>query len=118
MFWDVMPKKLGGGTTGTLHIGRRVQLCIWLQILQEWIGIAGVTIYANDIFRQSGFTTFKARWLAGINVITYMVSPELPSPRLSLLFFCPPLTDVLPALHLHRRIHPRQTRTPCDALLG
>ncbi|KAL8689193.1 MAG: hypothetical protein Q9218_005077, partial [Villophora microphyllina] len=35
MFWDVMPKKLGGGTSGKLHIGRRVQLVIWLQILQE-----------------------------------------------------------------------------------
>ena len=44
MFWDVMPKAVGGGCTGKLHIGRRVQLVIWLQILQEWIGIAGVTI--------------------------------------------------------------------------
>lgn len=44
MFWDFMPKSLGGGTSGKLHIGRRVQLVVWLQILQEWIGIAGVTI--------------------------------------------------------------------------
>lgn len=44
MFWDVMPKAIGGGSSGPLHIGRRVQLVIWLQILQEWIGIAGVTI--------------------------------------------------------------------------
>lgn len=44
MFWDVMPKWMGGGSTKHLHIGRRVQLAIWLQILQEWIGIAGVTI--------------------------------------------------------------------------
>ena len=44
MLWDVMPKFMGGGCTGQLHIGRRVQLAIWLQILQEWIGIAGVTI--------------------------------------------------------------------------
>jgi hypothetical protein len=27
-----------------LHTGRRVQLVIWLQIMQEWVGIAGVTI--------------------------------------------------------------------------
>lgn len=74
MFWDVMPKAIGGGSTGHLHIGRRVQLVIWLQILQEWIGIAGVTIYANEIFKTSGFTTFKSRWIAGINVITYMFS--------------------------------------------
>lgn len=44
MFWDVMPKAIGGGSSGNLHLGRRVQLVIWLQILQEWIGIAGVTI--------------------------------------------------------------------------
>ena len=44
MLWDVMPKAIGGGSSGQLHIGRRVQLVIWLQILQEWIGIAGVTI--------------------------------------------------------------------------
>lgn len=30
--------------SGKLHTGRRVQLVIWLQILQEWIGIAGITI--------------------------------------------------------------------------
>jgi len=51
-----------------------VQLVIWLQILQEWIGIAGVTIYANDIFLQAGFSGQKARWLAGVNDITYMFS--------------------------------------------
>ena len=30
--------------SGKLHTGRRVQLVIWLQIMQEWVGIAGVTI--------------------------------------------------------------------------
>lgn len=30
--------------SGKLHIGRRVQLVIWLQIIQEWVGIAGVTV--------------------------------------------------------------------------
>ena len=74
MFWDVMPKKIGGGSSGSLHIGRRVQLVILLQILQEWIGIAGVTIYANDIFQQAGYTLQKSRWIAGINDIFYMFS--------------------------------------------
>ncbi len=27
--------------SGKLHTGRRVQLVIWLQIIQEWVGIAG-----------------------------------------------------------------------------
>jgi hypothetical protein len=35
---------LFGTGGGDLHIGRRVQLVIWLQIMQEWVGIAGVTI--------------------------------------------------------------------------
>lgn len=29
---------------GKLHLGRRVQLVAWLQIMQEWVGIAGVTV--------------------------------------------------------------------------
>jgi hypothetical protein len=33
-----------GRGSGDLHTGRRVQLVIWLQIMQEWVGIAGVTV--------------------------------------------------------------------------
>lgn len=36
---------LFGIGSGKLHTGRRVQLVIWLQIMQEWVGIAGVTVY-------------------------------------------------------------------------
>jgi hypothetical protein len=46
---------LFGIGSGKLHTGRRVQLVIWLQIMQEWIGIAGVTVYAPTIFRLAGF---------------------------------------------------------------
>lgn len=28
---------------------------------------------ANDIFQQAGYTSEKARWIAGVNDITYMV---------------------------------------------
>lgn len=35
---------LTGRGSGKLHMGRRVQLVIWLQIMQEWVGIAGVTL--------------------------------------------------------------------------
>lgn len=35
---------LFGIGSGELHTGRRVQLVIWLQIVQEWVGIAGVTV--------------------------------------------------------------------------
>ncbi|KAK9320851.1 general substrate transporter [Lipomyces orientalis] len=60
--------------SGKLHLGRRVQLVVWLQILQEWIGIAGVTVYAPTIFAQAGFSTNKSGWLSGLNNIFYMFS--------------------------------------------
>jgi hypothetical protein len=41
---DKMPTSYTSMLLGRLHIGRRVQLVIWLQIIQEWVGIAGVTI--------------------------------------------------------------------------
>jgi MFS family permease len=63
-----------GQGSGNLHTGRRVQLVIWLQILQEWVGIAGVTIYAPTIFRIAGFDTEKSQWISGLNNIFYMFS--------------------------------------------
>ncbi|KAK9476209.1 sugar transporter STL1 [Lipomyces japonicus] len=65
---------LFGIGSGNLHIGRRVQLVVWIQILQEWIGIAGVTVYAPTIFANAGFTTRKAAWLSGLNNVFYMFS--------------------------------------------
>lgn len=58
----------------TLHIARRIQLVVWLQILQEWVGIAGITVYQQDIFRQAGFGTRKSAWLSGLNNIFYMIA--------------------------------------------
>lgn len=63
-----------GVGSGKLHTGRRVQLVIWLQIMQEWIGIAGVTVYAPTIFRLAGFTAEKSQWISGLNNIFYMFS--------------------------------------------
>lgn len=60
--------------SGKLHTGRRVQLVIWLQILQEWIGIAGITIYGPQIFTIAGISASDRLWVSGINNITYMVS--------------------------------------------
>ena len=59
--------------SGKLHTGRRVQLVIWLQIIQEWIGIAGITIYGPVIFRIAGISTKDQLWVTGLNDITYMV---------------------------------------------
>ena len=58
--------------SGKLHTGRRVQLCIWLQILQEWVGIAGITIYGPTIFTIAGIGSEDRLWISGLNNITYM----------------------------------------------
>ncbi|GAB1197822.1 hypothetical protein APSETT444_007125 [Aspergillus pseudonomiae] len=63
-----------GRGSGNLHIGRRVQLVVWLQIMQEWVGIAGVTVYAPVIFRMAGFDTEKSQWVSGLNNVFYMFS--------------------------------------------
>ncbi|KAI4241985.1 MAG: hypothetical protein L6R42_011133 [Xanthoria sp. 1 TBL-2021] len=65
---------LFGYKSGKLHTGRRVQLVIWLQIMQEWIGIAGVTIYSPTIFRIAGLEKGTIGWVAGLNQITYTLS--------------------------------------------
>ncbi|PLN80732.1 putative MFS monosaccharide transporter [Aspergillus taichungensis] len=63
---------LFGYKTGKLHLGRRVQLVVWLQIMQEWVGIAGVTVYAPTIFSIAGFDSMKSQWVSGLNNIFYM----------------------------------------------
>lgn len=64
---------LFGWGSGKLHTGRRVQLVVWLQILQEWIGIAGITIYGPEIFTIAGISAENRQWVSGLNDITYMV---------------------------------------------
>lgn len=63
---------LFGIGSGELHTARRVQLVIWLQVIQEWVGIAGVTVYAPTIFRIAGFDTVKSNWISGLNNTFYM----------------------------------------------
>lgn len=79
---------LFGIGSGELHIGRRVQLVIWLQIMQEWIGIAGVTIYQPTVFRIAGISNADSGWVSGLNNTIYMVS--IPASALS-LFLLPNL---------------------------
>jgi len=66
-----------GRGDGDLHVSRRVQLSVWLQILQEWAGIAAITVYAPTIFAEAGYGARKAQWLSGLNDITYMISTLL-----------------------------------------
>ncbi|THH33353.1 hypothetical protein EUX98_g809 [Antrodiella citrinella] len=82
-----------GRNDGDLHIARRVQLSIWLQIVQEydvslsftsapfslitsvrWTGVSAITVYASTIFAQAGYSPRKAQWLSGLNDIMYMLS--------------------------------------------
>lgn len=63
---------LFGIGSGKLHTGRRVQLVIWLQIFQEWVGIAGITIYGPTIFTIAGISADQRLWVSGLNNITYM----------------------------------------------
>ncbi|KAI8452709.1 general substrate transporter [Phakopsora pachyrhizi] len=56
------------------HIRRRTWLVIWLQIMQELIGIGVVTVYAPTVFRQAGYSQYKSELLAGINNLSYMMS--------------------------------------------
>jgi MFS family permease len=63
---------LFGIGSGKLHTGRRVQLVMWLQIFQEWVGIAGITIYGPTIFTIAGISADERLWVSGLNNITYM----------------------------------------------
>lgn len=62
-----------GVGSGKLHTARRVHLVVWLQILQEWIGIAGITLYGPTIFTIAGISAKDRLWVSGLNDITYMV---------------------------------------------
>lgn len=111
----------GEGSEG-LHIGRRVQLVIWLQVMQEWIGIAGVTVYAPTIFRIAGISNRESGWVSGLNNTVYMVSIPPSEYTLSTLADNPfpnhTFINIIIVLHPHLRLHPRPYRTPLDTLLG
>lgn len=51
---------LFGIKQGKLHTARRIQLVVWLQILQEWIGIAGITVRFAYLTHHANYvlTTF------------------------------------------------------------
>jgi len=66
MFWGI--------GSDSLHIARRVQLVIWLQVVQEWVGIAAIVMWAPTIFAQAGYSARKSQWLSGLNDTTYCLS--------------------------------------------
>ncbi len=57
---------LGIGS-GDIHIGRRIQLAFWLQVLMQYgTGIAAVVIYSGNIYRTAGFDDLKSNWLSAL----------------------------------------------------
>lgn len=52
----------------------RVVLAVWLQIMQELVGIGVITVYAVDLFEDAGFSLKLSKLLAGFNNISYMFS--------------------------------------------
>ena len=52
----------------------RVVLAVWLQIMQELVGIGVITVYAVDLFQNAGFGENLSKLLAGFNNISYMFS--------------------------------------------
>ncbi|KAJ9612480.1 hypothetical protein H2200_004077 [Cladophialophora chaetospira] len=55
-----------GRHSGLLHLGRRVSLAIGIMMMMEWTGILAITVYANILFQQAGFSAEKAAWLSGL----------------------------------------------------
>ncbi|KAL8964376.1 MAG: hypothetical protein Q9183_004494, partial [Haloplaca sp. 2 TL-2023] len=52
----------------------RVFLAVWLQIMQQLVGIGVITVYAIDLFQDAGFEENLSKLLAGFNNISYMFS--------------------------------------------
>ncbi|MBW0523444.1 hypothetical protein O181_063159 [Austropuccinia psidii MF-1] len=74
-------EQLGGPTYWSMlfhddskHLRRRTWLIIWLQILQELVGIGVVTVYAPTVFQQAGYSEYTSDLLSGINDLSYMLS--------------------------------------------
>ncbi|CAG5137573.1 uncharacterized protein ALTATR162_LOCUS155 [Alternaria atra] len=65
---------LFGVGSSKMHTGRRVQLVVWLQIMQEWVGIAGVTVYAPTVFGLAGLSPVMRQRIAGLNSVFNMFS--------------------------------------------
>lgn len=101
---------------GKLHTARRVQLVIWLQILQEWIGIAGITIYGVT---EALLCRLRAalETYADPSLLAHHLRPCRNWPSR------PPMgrraqRHHLHAGHSHLRLHPRPYWTQMDAILG
>lgn len=63
-------KMFFGIGSGDIHVGRRIQLAFWLQVLMQYgTGISAVVVYTGTIFRTAGFDDTKANWLSALNMM-------------------------------------------------
>ena len=62
-------KMFFGTGSGDVHLGRRIQLVFWLQVLMQFgTGIAAMVIYSGTLFRNAGFDEVKAGWLSPLSL--------------------------------------------------
>ncbi|KII91995.1 hypothetical protein PLICRDRAFT_102899 [Plicaturopsis crispa FD-325 SS-3] len=59
-------------TPAQRQLRRRVVLSVWLQIMQELVGIGVITVYAVDLIKGAGYAQQEAKYLAGFNDLSYM----------------------------------------------
>lgn len=62
-------KMFFGMGSGDVHLGRRIQLVFWLQVLMQFgTGIAAMVVYSGTLFRNAGFDEVKAGWLSALSL--------------------------------------------------
>lgn len=60
-------KMFFGIGSGDVHLGRRIQLAFWLQVLMQYgTGIAAAVVYSGTIYRTAGFDDVKSNWLSAL----------------------------------------------------
>lgn len=62
-------KMFFGIGSGDVHLGRRIQLAFWLQVLMQYgTGIAAIVVYSGTIFRTAGFGDEKSGWMSALSL--------------------------------------------------
>lgn len=115
---------------GKLHVGRRVQLVIWLQIMQEWVGIAGVTVckcpYLKPVMESVTNNFQKTPRPSSVSLVLMPVRVS-GFPVLTMSFTWYVNAELFDTLSIpntclvcnpHLCLHPGSHRSPQDPLLG
>lgn len=106
---------LFGIRSGRLHTGRRVQLVIWLQIIQCWTGIAGITMYGPSKSMEAPFT-FSQSLLSDTFALSHLSHRRL-WPRQDPMGLRTQ-QHLLHVCNSHLHLHNRPYRAQVDVILG